>query len=258
VFNDGIELLPNETKQARMNTRPLAPEFRANLKQLLQGFAEHCEISTSLSGRIEHPIYFHGCKFGAPVFTFNGPLSDDAAPRRIGLIGHNTRTSTVASDILLQLIEVATLRPELAIDQSLRFLPVSDPVTLELEGDAPDLSDWPVLSFVADQFRSSVSDGLIELRPTDGTSLVIRGAADVQLYQVLASSAATHRGLPCLPVLSSFIPAFGENRWHLEIDVPESWTHSGDVLAVSRFLGRVLEAYSHLLGACKAANRRLR
>lgn len=240
-----------------MKTRPLAPEFRANLKQLLQGFAEHCEISDQLSGQIEHPIYFHGFKFGAPVFTFQGPLTDDSPPRVIGLLAHNTRNSTIASDIALQLIEVATLRPELAIDQSLRFLPVSDPVTLELEEDAPDLTDWPVLQYVADSFRESATDGLIEIRPTDGKSLVIGGAADVRLYQVLASNASERRGLASLPVLSSFVPATAQGRWHLTVDVPVSWNHAGDVLAVSRFLGRVLETHAHLIGACKASSRRL-
>ena len=251
-----VAVSTNQTKHS-MNTRPLAPEFRTNLKQLLQGFAEHCEISERLAGRIEHPIYFHGFKFGAPVFTFTGPASDDTVPRTIGLIGHNTRTSTVASDVLLQLIEVATLRPEIAVDQVLRVLPVGDPVTLELEEDAPDLSDWPVLSFLQEEFRGSVQDGLLEVRPSSGKSLVIRGEADVRLYQVLASNAASARGLPAPPVLSTFVPAFGGGRWHLEVDVPETWTQAGDVLGVSRFIGRVLETYSHLLGACRAASRRL-
>ncbi|MGC4016009.1 MAG: hypothetical protein QM755_16000 [Luteolibacter sp.] len=173
------------------------------------------------------------------------------------MLGHNTRTSTIASDVLLQLIEVATLRPEIAIDQVLRVLPVSDPVTLELEEDAPDLSDWPVLQYLQDEFRGSAADGLIEVRTTPGKSLEIRGAADVRLYQVLASNSAAARGLPSPPVLSTFVPAFGGGRWHLEIDVPETWNHAGDVLAVSRFIGRVLETYSHLLGACRAASRRL-
>ncbi|BCU79182.1 hypothetical protein [Luteolibacter sp. LG18] len=240
-----------------MKTRPLAPEFRTNLKQLLQGFAEHCEISERLAGRIEHPIYFHGFKFGSPVFTFQGPSSDGSPPRTIGLLAHNTPTSTVASDILLQLIEVATLRPEIAVDQIFRVLPVSDPVTLELGEEAPDLSGWPVLGYVLDQFRESVPDGLIEIRPTSGNSLVIGGTSDVRLFQVLASNVGKARGLPSPPLLSSFVPAFNTTRWHLEVEVPETWTQAGDVLAVSRFIGRVLETYSHLLGACRVKARRL-
>jgi hypothetical protein len=241
-----------------MKTRTLAPKFRTNLKSLLQGFAEHCEISEWLSGRIEQPIYFHGFKFGAPVFTFTGPEGDEGHARRtIGLLGHNSRTSNVASEVLLQLIEVATLRPELAIDQVLRVLPVSDPVTLELETDAPDLTEWPVLQYLADEFRSTASSGLIEVRPSSGKSLVIKGSVDVRLYQVLASNAGDRRGLPSLPLLSSFVTVGAEDRWHLEIEVPDSWTHAGDVLAVSRFIGRILETHAHLLATCKSHTRKL-
>ncbi len=241
-----------------MKTRPLSPKFRTNLKNLLQGFAEHCEISERLSGRIEQPIYFHGFKFGAPVFTFAGPEGDEGhATRTIGLLGHNTRTSTVASEVLLQLIEVATLRPELAVGQWLRVLPVSDPVTLELETDAPDLTGWPVLQYVADEFRSTATSGLIEIRATSGKSLVIRGAVDVRLYQVLASSVGERRGLPSLPILSPFVVVGPDDRWHLEIEVPDSWAHAGDVLAVSRFIGRVLETHAHLLATCNIHTRKL-
>ena len=241
-----------------MKTRTLAPKFRTNLKNLLQGFAEHCEISERLSGRIEQPIYFHGFKFGAPVFTFSGPEGDEGHPRRaIGLLGHNTRTSTVASEVLLQLIEVASLRPELAVGQELRVLPVSDPVTLELETDAPDLTEWPVLQYVADEFRSTSTSGLIEVHTTSGKSLVIKGAVDVRLYQVLASNVGERRGLPSLPILSSFVTAGPDDRWHLEIEMPESWTHAGDVLAVSRFIGRILETHAHLLATCKSYTRKL-
>lgn len=241
-----------------MKTRTLAPKFRTDLKNLLQGFAEHCEISDRLSGRIEQPIYFHGFKFGAPVFTFAGPEGDEGhLTQMIGLLGHNTRTSRVASEVLLQLIEVATLRPELAVGQLLRVLPVSDPVTLELETDAPDLTEWPVLQYVADEFRSSSTSGLIEVRATSGKSLVIKGAVDVRLYQVLASNVGERRGLPSLPILSSFVTAGPDDRWHLEIEVPDSWNHAGDVLAVSRFIGRVLETHAHLLATCNTYTRKL-
>jgi hypothetical protein len=239
-----------------MKTRPLAPEFRANLKRLLQGFAEHCEISDHLSGNIEQPIYFHGFKFGAPVFTFTGSSSHADKLRTIGLLGHNTRHDQVASDILLQLVEVLTLRPEIAIDQSLRVLPVSDPITLELEEDAPDLSEWPVLHYLADRFRESAVDGLLELRSTTGSSLVIGGTADPKLYQTLASSSAAARTLPSIPVLTSFVQPLDGTRWHLEIEVPRAWNQAGDVLAVSRFIGRVLETYSHLLGATQDQSHR--
>jgi hypothetical protein len=232
-----------------MKTRPLAPEFRSNLKRLLQGFAEHCEISQHLSGNIEQPIYFHGFKFGAPVLTFTGPSSHGDHRRTIGLLGHNTRHDQLASDILLQLVEVLTLRPEIAIDQSLRVLPVSDPVTLELEEDAPDLSEWPVLKYLTDRFRESAVDGLLEIRSTSGTSLVIGGTADSKLYQTLASSSAGARNLPSLPVLTSFVPPLDSGRWHLEIEVPRTWDQAGEILAVSRLIGRVLETYSHLLNA---------
>lgn len=230
----------------------LAPEFRANLKRLLQGFAEHCEISDRLSGRIEHPLYFHGFKFGAPVFAFEGPPLEGTQRRTIGLIGHNRPNLTVASDIVLQLIEVATLRPELAIGQRLRLLPVSDPVTLELGEDAPeDLAKWEVLRFVVDEFRASAADGLIEVVSTEGKALRIDGTADIALFQVLASSVgADPRGLPSRPDISPLVPATDRERWHLRIEVPSSWNHAGEILAVSRFIGRVLEAYAHLAPAC--------
>lgn len=231
-----------------MKTNILVPEFRKKLKELLQGFAEHCEISDRLAGRIEHPVYFHGLKFGSPVFTFEGPELDGGPKRVTGLLAHNTKASSLASEIVLQLIEVATLRPELAAGRTLRVLPVSDPVTLELGEDAPDLSDWPVLSYVADEFRHQATDGLIEILPSSARTLVLRGFVDPGMYRVLASSVVERRGLPSLPVLE----AAAGNRpgdWHLVVEVPASWTHSGDVLAVSRFIGRLLEAHAHLAGS---------
>ena len=242
-----------------MKIHSLAPEFRANLKRLLQGFAEHCEISDRLSGRIERPLYFHGFKFGAPVFAFEGPPLEGAPHRTIGLIGHNRPNVTLASDIVLQLIEVATLRPELATGQRLRLLPVSDPVTLELGEDAPDgLAEWDVLRFVVDEFRASAVDGLIEVVPTEGKALRIDGSADIALFQVLASSVgADPRGLPSRPDISSVVPATDRERWHLRIEVPSSWNHAGEILAVSRFIGRVLETYAHLAASCVFPCRRI-
>jgi len=238
-----------------MKIHTLAPEFRANLKRLLQGFAEHCEISEWLSGRIEQPIYFHGLKFGAPVFTFDGPRLDDAPRRTIGLLGHNTAAGTLASDVVLQLIEVATLRPELAAGQSLRLLPVSDPVTLELGEDAPDLADWPVLNFLHDEFRASAADGLIEIRAGRSATLRLGGTADIALYQVLASMVtADLRGLPVRADMADLALSTGLERWHLKVEVPLGWSQSGDILAVSRFLGRVLETHAHLAAACVPAH----
>lgn len=225
--------------------RTLSPEFRANLKRLLQGFAEHCEISEQLTGRVEQPVYFHGFKFGSPVFTFEGRKVDGWPKRQLGLIGHNHRESTAASDVVLQLIELATLRPELAVGQSLRILPVSDPVTLELGQEGPDLSDWEVLHFVTDRFRESAKDGLIEIRSHVGDEFIIHGSADSALYQSLASNVTMKRDLPSLPVLSDLRVA-SEGSWHLYLEVPQSWTSSGDVLAVSRFLARLLETAAHL------------
>lgn len=223
----------------------LSPQLRTNLKRLFQGFAEHCEISPHLSGHIEQPIYYHGFKFGSPVFTLNGEAVENWPQRHIGIIGHNRAGSDVATDVVLQLIELSTLRPELALGQSLRLLPASDPVTLELGDDAPDLSDWNVLRHVTDEFRDSAKDGLIEIHSHAGDEFVISGSADAALYQSLASNATAQRDLPSLPIIANLRVAKHE-RWHLHLSVPQSWSHSGSVLAVSRFLGRLLEASAHL------------
>jgi hypothetical protein len=114
-----------------------------------------------------------------------------------------------------------------------------------------------MLQYVADEFRSSSTSGLIEVRSTSGKSLVIKGAVDVRLYQVLASNVGERRGLSSLPILSSFVVVGPDDRWHLEIEVPDSWAHAGDVLAVSRFIGRVLETHAHLLATCKSYTRKL-
>lgn len=227
----------------------IAAEFRANLKLLLQGFVEHCEISHRLVGQIEQPIYFHGQKFGSPVFTFQGDEIEPVSLRRIGLIGHNRRDNKIASEVVLQLIELAIQRPAYLAGQTARALPVSDPVALELGLDAPDLADWEVLQHALNQFRDSAHDGLLEISTHSGSEIIIHGSADSALFQSLSSNVTVKRDLQTLPLLTQ-LRLIESGPWHLHLHVPQHWAGSGEVLAVSRFIARVLEAAAHL--ACPA------
>jgi hypothetical protein len=87
---------------------------------------EHCEFSEHLTGRIDFPLYYLGFKYGAPVFTHVCPGHEREDRPVVGLIGWNTPTSQLASQVLLQFIEILTQHPRVAGNAILALAPSSE------------------------------------------------------------------------------------------------------------------------------------
>jgi hypothetical protein len=234
-----------------MNLTRLDPALRKNLKDLLQGYVEHCEVSQHLMARIDFPIYYHGFKFGAPVFTHSGPPNGNEDRKIIGLIGLNNRDSQVASEILLQFIEILTQQPRLADAAILRILPVANPVALELENDAPADGDWPILDHLVSQFHEQAGSGVIEISSGDREVYRLEGEASPLLFAAIED---VRSGVPVdgarsrvlVPETISLNPVSAETRWRLKLTVPNSWTGAPEIHAISRFLTRLLRTHSWL------------
>ncbi len=229
-----------------MHITTLHPDLRKNLRNLVQGYVEHCEFSEHLTGRIDFPIYYMGFKYGAPVFTHRGPGKASEDRPVVGMIGWNTPASQIPSQVLLQFIEILTQHPRVAGNAVLRMLPVANPVALELDEDAPSREDWDLLSHLSDQFKEQAADGWIEVQTGDVEDFVLAGEVSPALYKLLGKS----RGLGTLPErrgirLPGFLnlkPARQDERWQLRLIIPSEWSDADSVNGVARFLARLVHA----------------
>ena len=232
-----------------MHITTLHPDLRKNLRNLLQGYVEHCEFSEHLTGRIDFPIYFMGFKYGAPVFTHIGPGKPWEDRPVVGLIGWNTPTSQLASQILLQFIEILTQHPRLAGNSVLRLLPVANPVALELDEDAPSREEWDLLGTLADRFKDQASHGLIEVQAADVKEFTLAGEISPALYQALElvrEVVPAADGRIAVPASIHVKPARQDERWQLRLLVPAHWDDPRSVHSVARFLVRLLHAQERI------------
>lgn len=232
-----------------MNITRLDRSLRKNLRDLLQGYVEHCEVSLHLMARMDFPIYYHGFKFGAPVFTHIGPAEPKGDRQVIGLIGLNSPTSQVASDVLLQFIEILTQQPHMAGDSVLRILPVANPVALEIGEGAPGTEDWAILQHLIGQFHEQAVDGILEIVSAPGDRYALEGGATPSLFAALEDVRAglpddTERSRVRHPDHVSLQPVGPQERWSLKLTIPESWTDAPEIHAIARFIARLITTHS--------------
>jgi hypothetical protein len=233
-----------------MHITTLHPDLRKNLRNLVQGYVEHCEFSPHLTGRIEFPIYYMGFKYGAPVFTHTGPgrATDDRPV--VGMIGWNTPASQIPSQILLEFVEILSRHPRLADNSVLRLLPVANPVALELDEDAPSREDWPLLGTLADQFHDQAADGWIEVQTADVEEFTLAGEVSPALYKALekgrAIANARVRDGVRFPSAAKLRPVRSDERWQVQLIVPAAWSDSRSVSAVARFLARLVHSQARI------------
>jgi len=207
-----------------MNLTKLETTLRENLRNLLQGYVEHCEISETLMARIETPLYYHGFKFGAPVFTHRQPWVSPERPP-VGIAGINRAASTLPSEVVLQVIEKLTQQADAAGPSPLRLLPVANPVALELGGDAPSEIDWPVLDHLLEEFESASPAGFIAISPSEHGEFRLGGTATPEVIRKLAIGEGNLRLLQELHL----VPVPAGERWSLRLEIPAELS-SADVL----------------------------
>jgi len=242
-----------------MHLTTLHSDLRKNLRDLVQGYVEHCEVSAHLTGRIDFPIYYMGFKYGAPVFTHRGPgkATDDRPV--VGMIGWNTPSSQLPSQILLQFVEILTQHPRLADTTVLRMLPVANPVALELDEDAPSREEWDTLELLSTQFKDQAADGWIEVHAADVRKFRLAGEISPALYQMLEDAkeiaSARERSGVRFPDDIRVKMVREDERWQLRLLVPAGWNDSHSVSAVARFLARVVHAQSRISGRQSRASR---
>ena len=235
-----------------METKRLDPSIRKNLRDLLLGYIEHCEVSQHLMARIDFPIYYHGFKFGAPVFTHTGPALNGEEQRLIGLVGLNDSSSQIASEILLQFMEILSQQPRLADASVLRIMPVANPVALELGDDAPEMAEFPILEHLVSQFHEQSVDGIVDISANDGNDYALEGQAPPSLLAALEHVRATvpqadERSRVLVPENRNLQPVSLDERWHLKLSVPHTWTGAPEIHAVARFLARLTQAHAWYL-----------
>ncbi len=234
-----------------MNLNRLDRALRENLTNLLQGYLEHCEVSSRLTARIDFPIYYHGFKFGAPVFTHSGLAADPEHPRVIGLLGLNSPESHVASEVLLQFIEILTQQPRMADSAVLKILPVANPVAMELGDSAPPIADWSILDHLVSVFHEQASEGVIGISADAETEYTLTGEASPALFTALEEARAAaarqqDRKRVLAPERMALSPVAEDSQWNLQLSIPRSWTSAGDIHAIARFLSRVVRTHAWL------------
>ena len=235
-----------------MHLTTLHPDLRKNLRNLVQGYVEHCEFSPTLTGRIDFPIYYMGFKYGAPVFTHTGPgkAADDRPV--VGMIGWNTPATQLPAQILLEFVEILTQHPRLADNSVLRMLPVANPVALELDEDAPSREDWDLLGRLADQFKEQAADGWIEVHAANVEDFTLAGEISPALYKALEKSKIVasfrQRNGVKFPGVLNLKPVRQEDRWQVRLIVPATWDDSRSVRAVARFLARLVHLQARITG----------
>lgn len=226
----------------------LRPELRKNLRDLLQGYVEHCEFSPHLTARIDFPVYYQGFKYGAPVFTHLGPQEGRGDRPVIGLIGWNSPRTHLPSQALLQFVEILSQHPRLAGSAALRILPVANPVALELEGEAPEREEWDLLGRIAGQFKAQAADGWIEVETHSGSDFVLSGDISETIIDELDALAEIFHDRPGLRLPSELdlAPCRNDERWQLKLTIPDAWTDSHAIHGVARFIVRLVHANAKL------------
>lgn len=217
--------------------------LRRNLKDLLEGYLEHCEISPHLVARIESPIYHHGFKFGAPVFTHATEAGKGNPVRTISIVGRNDPHSRLASDVLLQFMEILTQEPQLAEGAVLRLLPVANPIALEFEEDSPPVSQLPVVAHLVERFRDEPADGVLDIRSHDGETLLIEGTTTTEVLDAIQSGGIpSGRGHRRLLQEADILIATTDpgDKWSLDISIPATWTTGADIHALSGFVAHLI------------------
>jgi hypothetical protein len=198
-----------------MNLIKLESSLRQNLRNLLQGYVEHCEISETLMARMEAPFYYHGFKFGAPVFTHRQKWVDPERPS-VGIAGINRPANTAPSEIILQVMETLSQQPDAAGPAPLKLLPVSNPVALELGDDAPS-EEWPVLTHLLDEFQATSPAGFLSISPSDADAFRLRGTATIDVIRKLVAGEGNLRVLQRLDL----IPLPAGEKWSLQLEIPQ-------------------------------------
>ncbi len=199
-----------------MNLTKLDSSLRQNLRNLLQGYVEHCEISETLMAHIEAPFYYHGFKFGAPVFTHRQPWVAAERPS-VGIAGLNRPANTAPSEIILQIMETLSQQPDAAGPAPLRLLPVSNPVALELGDDAPSEEEWPVLTHLLGEFQATSAVGFLTIAPSESDGFQLSGTATIDVIRKLVAGEGNLRVLQRLDLAP--LPA-GET-WSLRLEIPQ-------------------------------------
>jgi hypothetical protein len=213
-----------------LKTTRLNPEFRSKMRELIQGFIEHCEFSQNLVGQIERFVKYRGLKYGLPTFTVFGPPKPGLETSFVNLIGLNEDGDATTAEILLQLIERLVLQPHVSTGHVLRILPVSNPIALE-KGDP--ISDFNTLSSLDEalaHFRRSRADGTIELKMADRAQLALLISGPVSILDVVSSAGESMRRLQ-----REESPDFNadvrrrlteDEPWHLTIEIPRHWNET--------------------------------
>jgi len=230
-----------------MKTTRLNPEFRFKMRELIQGFIEHCEFSQSLIGQIERFVKFRGLKYGLPTFAVYGPSHPGLETSFINLIGLNDDGDDTAGETLLQLIERLALQPHVATGHVLRILPVSNPIALEKGEPIPDSDTLSSLDEALENFRSSRSDGTIELKITDRPQLALSISGPVTLLNVVSSTGEALRRLQReeSPDFNAVVTRHHNDArgWHLTIEIPRHWNETLAVHWTSQLLVVLLRTH---------------
>ncbi|MDQ8205583.1 hypothetical protein [Pelagicoccus sp. SDUM812003] len=222
--------------------RRLSPEHRAEMRELLGGFVQHCEISKHLAGSIDLFVEHNGHKYGLPVFSFFGPPHRDLDSRFVGLLARNQGSDKRTSEALLQFLERLVLQPNLATGLVLSALPVTDPIALESGNDFhPDeLSE--ALERSIEAFATRALDGLVEIsrttrgQPTadaDGPTY-IRKAAIQTVESIDRLGRATISG--GFETRLSLRASTDTDCWKLRIGIPVTWSDQMTTSWTSQFL----------------------
>jgi len=213
-----------------MNTNRLNPEFRSKMRDLIQGFIEHCEFSQNLIGQIERFVKYRSLKYGLPTFTVYGPPHPELETSFVNLIGLNDDGDATTAETLLQLIERLVLQPHVATGHVLRILPVSNPIALE-KGDP--ISDFDVLSSLdeaLDNFRRVRADGTIELKVADRAQLALSVSGPISILDVVSATGEAMRRLQReeTPDFSAIVNQNLDDvaEWHLTIEIPRHWNET--------------------------------
>lgn len=213
-----------------MNTTRLNPEFRSKMRELIQGFIEHCEFSHTLIGQIERFVKYRGLKYGLPTFTIFGPSQPGLETVFVNLIGVNENGDATTAETLLQLIERLVLQPHVATGHVLRILPVSNPVALEKGEPIPDSEILSSLEEALENFRSSRADGTIELKIADTPQLALSVSGPVSILNVVSSTGEAMRRLQReeSPDFNAVVTRDlrDGSGWHLTIEIPRHWNET--------------------------------
>jgi hypothetical protein len=229
----------------------LHPEHRARMRELIQGFIEHCEFSDSLVGQIERFVSYRGRKYGFPTFTLAGDCTPGSGVSVINLIGINEDGDKTAAESLLELIERFAIQPRWAAGHLLRILPVSDPLALEF-GHAPIAPEvWQGLQSQVEAFRHEPADGLIEVGLTRDDVFQIQAHGPLAVLDAAADAEEVLRRLQAEDSAGAVSVKRREcvdrGPWVIRLLVPRTWSSSLAVHWTSQFLIVFLRAHAEAL-----------